>query len=151
MVLLAPYLGHAAPTTRPGSGGWVQVGLPRVIGLSILNRFGVHQFDGLPTLAFAGPPGRPPRVWSYRLMQDFGPSGRPSFRDTEAWRADAAKLAGRLRVLVGTADESMNPAAYGPAFQSLIPAGDVRLLSGVGHIGITNAPSAVEAIAAALR
>ena len=35
-VLLAPYLGYDAPSTRPGSGGWAKADIPRIIGLAAL-------------------------------------------------------------------------------------------------------------------
>ena len=35
-VLLAPYLGYDAPTTRPSSGGWASADIPRIIGLLAL-------------------------------------------------------------------------------------------------------------------
>ena len=35
-VLLAPYLGYDAPTTRPNSGGWANADIPRIIGLMAL-------------------------------------------------------------------------------------------------------------------
>ena len=37
-VLLAPYLGHDAPSTRPSSGGWAKADIPRIIGLEVLAR-----------------------------------------------------------------------------------------------------------------
>ena len=74
-VLLAPYLGAGRPTTRPASGGWVAAYIPRIVGLTVLNRFGVTALNGLPTLAFAASPRQPQRTWSYRLMTNFGPPG----------------------------------------------------------------------------
>ena len=35
-VLLAPYLGYDAPSTRPSSGGWARADIPRIIGLLAL-------------------------------------------------------------------------------------------------------------------
>lgn len=34
-VLLSPYLHPQAPTSRPGDGGWVSVGLPRLVALAL--------------------------------------------------------------------------------------------------------------------
>ncbi|HCW06104.1 MAG TPA: alpha/beta hydrolase, partial [Cytophagales bacterium] len=35
-IMLAPYLGYDAITVKPNSGGWVEVALQRIIGLSML-------------------------------------------------------------------------------------------------------------------
>ena len=37
-VLLAPYLGYDAPSTRPSSGGWAKADIPRIIGLDDVAR-----------------------------------------------------------------------------------------------------------------
>lgn len=52
-LLLSPFLGQGAATSRPGSGGWVSVGVPRIIAISILNRFGLRAFNDLAVTKFA--------------------------------------------------------------------------------------------------
>jgi non-heme chloroperoxidase len=52
-LLLAPYLGHDAYTSRPGGGGWVTVGIPRIIALILLNDAGFHVLNFLPVIRFA--------------------------------------------------------------------------------------------------
>src|SRR5439155_13927214 len=56
-VLLAPYLGYNAPSSRPDSGGWASPDIPRFLALSVLRRIGISWGDSLPSLAFAVPPG----------------------------------------------------------------------------------------------
>ena len=46
-LLISPFLSHTAPTYRPNSGGWVKVGIPRIVGLSILNSAGITAFNHL--------------------------------------------------------------------------------------------------------
>jgi pimeloyl-ACP methyl ester carboxylesterase len=48
-VALSPYLGYRAPTNRPneGAGRWVSVDYPRLVALSILDRFGNRWAQGL--------------------------------------------------------------------------------------------------------
>src|ERR1700730_9429320 len=41
-VLLAPYLGHNAPTNRANSGGWVNADIPRIIGLVAVRSVGIY-------------------------------------------------------------------------------------------------------------
>src|SRR4051795_2612079 len=55
-VLLAPYLGYDAPSTRPDAGGWASPDIPRFIALSVLRRIGAPWAESLPTVAFAVPP-----------------------------------------------------------------------------------------------
>ena len=55
-VMLAPALGAGAPTTRLKDDPWARPHIPRFIAPSILNRFGIHVFDGLEAIAYAVPP-----------------------------------------------------------------------------------------------
>ena len=91
-VLLSPMLGPRAPTAAP----WVAVYLPRIIALVILNRIGVHVFDGLPVLAFAVEPTNPAKLttnYSFRLMEAFG---------TKDYAADIRNARCPLAVLVAS-------------------------------------------------
>lgn len=36
-LLLSPFINPKAPNQRPDSGGWVSVGVPRIVALSVLN------------------------------------------------------------------------------------------------------------------
>src|SRR5476651_1388115 len=49
-VLLAPYLGYDAPSSRPDSGGWASPDIPRFIALSIMRRLGMPWAESLPTV-----------------------------------------------------------------------------------------------------
>ena len=40
-MLLAPYLGYDAPSTRPDSGGWASADIPRIIALTVLRGVGI--------------------------------------------------------------------------------------------------------------
>jgi len=76
-VLVSPQPPARSPVMRPNAGGWVAVALPRIIALEILNRVGIHAFDGLTTLAFAVTPQNrdvQTATYSYRMMRNFGPS-----------------------------------------------------------------------------
>src|ERR1700734_3931141 len=52
-VLLAPYLGHSAPTNRPAEGPalWAQPDLPRILASVFLDRLGVDWPRSFPVLA----------------------------------------------------------------------------------------------------
>ena len=45
-VLLAPYLGYDAPTSRPNSGGWAKADIPRIVGLVALRTHRHHLLRG---------------------------------------------------------------------------------------------------------
>ena len=55
-VMLAPYLGYDAPSTRPSSGGWANADIPRIVGLVALRGLGITCCEALPVLALAVPP-----------------------------------------------------------------------------------------------
>src|SRR5712671_4923309 len=76
-VLLAPYLGYDAPSSRPNSGGWANPDIPRFIALSILRGIGLPWAESLPAIAFAVPPNSSQvltATYSYRLLRNFGSS-----------------------------------------------------------------------------
>jgi alpha-beta hydrolase superfamily lysophospholipase len=138
-VLLAPYLGHDAPSSRQNAGGWASPDLPRFIGLSVLRRLGIVCCESLPTIAFAVGPNTSAilaSTYSYRLMRNFGA--------TPDYREDLVAASKPIAVFAGAADELMFPDRYseavGPRFK-------VRLIDGVNHMGIVSDPAALSAIA----
>jgi pimeloyl-ACP methyl ester carboxylesterase len=140
-ILLSPYLGHDAPTTSPAERGWANIGVPRLIGLAILNQLGVRALNGLPVVAFAVDPPAVPDVtaaYSFRLRMNFAPH-----RD---WRRDIASTRGPLLVLVGAQDELFQANLFAELFAAA-PKGRVELLANIDHMGITDDPAALSAIA----
>ncbi len=142
-VLLAPYLGHDAPTSRPDSGGWVDAGVPRIVALSLLEQAGLDWLHHLPVLAFALPPARdgaadrPTRTWSYVLMRAFGPG--PDLV------ADASDAHAPVDVLVGARDRSMVARAYADYLAPAGPDVSVTVLPGLDHMGLILEPRGVAA------
>jgi hypothetical protein len=140
-ILLSPYLGHDAPTASPRERGWANVGMPRLIGLAILNRLGVRALNGLPVVAFAVDPAAVPDVtpaYSFRLRVNFAPH-----RD---WPRDIAGVRRPLLVLVGTRDELFQANLFAELFAAA-PNARVELLANIDHMGITDDPAALSAIA----
>ncbi len=136
-VLLAPYLGYDAASSRQDSGGWASPDIPRFLGLSVLRRFGIVCCESLPTIAFAVPPNSSAilaSTYSYRLMRNFGTSG---------YRVDIAAAGRPVVVFAGAADELMFPDKYRDAVGPRVP---VKLIAGVNHMGIVSDPAAVSAI-----
>jgi alpha-beta hydrolase superfamily lysophospholipase len=138
-VLVAPYLGYDAPSSRRDSGGWASPDIPRFIGLTLLRRLGILCCESLSTIAFAVPPNSSQilaSTYSYRLMRNFGTS-----RD---YREDLAAAGRPVAVLSGGADELMLSNKYKDAVGERAP---VTLIEGVNHMGIVSDPAAVSAIA----
>ena len=115
--------------------------MPRLIGLAILNQLGIRALNGLPVLAFAVDPAAVPHAtpaYSFRLRMNFAPH-----RD---WRHDIASTRGPLLVLVGARDELFQANLFAELFAAA-PKGRVELLANIDHMGITDDPAALSAIA----
>lgn len=141
LLLLAPYLGHTAPTVKPSSGDWVTVAVKRWVGISMLNNLNIHQFNDLPVLFF----NRPGEVndalqvsaYSWRLAMNFGP------RD---YRQDIRAIGVPALVLVGDGDESFYPEQFAQVFA---PAGEkatVSIIAGANHLDVIDTPASLETI-----
>jgi len=138
-VLLAPYLGYDAPSTRADAGGWASPDIPRFIALSVLRGVGLPFAESLPTLAFAVPPNSAKTLtasYSYRLMRNFGPSSD--------FRKDLAAATKPVTIFSGEADELMLAGKYQEAVGNRAT---VRIIDGVNHMGIVGDPAAASIIA----
>ena len=141
-LLLAPYVGYDAPTVRPNTGGWAAPFIPRIIALSILSRFGIHWFDGLPVVVFAILPqeltaNRTPS-YSFRLWANFAPH-----RD---WRADIANIRRPAMVLVGVNDELFRADQFDPVFHAARTDIPVEVIPGINHMEMTTSPAGRAAV-----
>lgn len=140
-VLLAPYLGVKAPSTRPNAGGWASPDVPRIIGLSVLRSIGIVCCEQLPVIAFAVPEGSARILtaeYSYRLLMNFGPN-----RD---YRVDLDAAKGRVTLIAGADDELMLSAKYPEAMQGKANV-DVRILDKVNHMDVVSTGAVVALVA----
>lgn len=140
-VLLSPFLSQDAPTQRPDSGGWVSVGLPRYIAVTVLHRAGITAFDHLPVTAFAVAPGNPADLtthYGFALAQNFRP--RPDYL------ADIRTARAPMAVLVGAEDEAFHADRFAAVFAQASRPVAVTVLPGLGHIALTLDPAALQAI-----
>ena len=138
-VLLAPYLGYDAPSSRLDAGGWASPDIPRFIALSILRGAGLPWAESLPTLAFAVPPNSARELnatYSYRLMRNFAAS--------MDFRQDLASATRPIAIFAGSADELMLPGNYQQAVGNRAT---VRIIEGINHMGIVGDAAAVAIIA----
>ena len=140
-VLLSPYLGYDAPTSRSDGGGWASADIPRFLGLAVLDKLGIDCCGSLPTLAFAVPANSERnvnRAYSYRLMRNFA---------TRSYQLDLAAARHPVTLIAGASDELMFPGKYADAVHAVLPAAEVRLIDGVDHMGIVCSPKGVAAVA----
>jgi len=144
-LLLSPYIGPDSPTSRPNSGGWVAVGVPRIIAIGLLNAMGVHLFDKLPVIQFALDQQAKTFLtaqYSYALSTNFGPE-----RD---WRANIRAVRQPLALVAGQADEAFHSEHFSEIFKAEGKDVPVRLIPGIGHIALTLQPSAIQAAISAV-
>jgi alpha-beta hydrolase superfamily lysophospholipase len=140
-VMLAPYLGYDAPSTRRDSGGWASADIPRILGLLVLRKLGITCCEALPVLALAVPPNSEKTLvptYTDRLMRNFA---------TGDFRRDLAAATKPLTIICGADDELMLVDKYTEAVRGAAVPVDVRLLDGINHMGIVAAPKAVSLIA----
>jgi acetyl esterase/lipase len=138
-ILLAPVLAHDAPTTRDNSGGWAEVLVRRIIGLDILNAFGITALNHLPVVQFnippsviAGPLGDTATTeYSYRLNTSIAPRG-----DT---LADVAALPPFI-LMAGSTDEVVISSQFAPTMGAVTDRGRFDMLLGASHLGIVDDP-----------
>ncbi|WP_299416388.1 alpha/beta fold hydrolase [uncultured Sulfitobacter sp.] len=138
-VLLAPFLKHNAPTTRQDSGGWTQVLMRRIIGLSILNTFRITALNHLPIIqlnmpkvVLEGPLGHTATTsYSYRLNESYAP--RSAYLD------DIAALPPFV-LLAGKTDEAFYAEQYAPTMAAVTDKGRYELMTGATHLDIVDDP-----------
>jgi len=140
-VLLAPYLGYDAPTNRPHAGGWANVDVPRLLGLTALRKLGIDCCSQLPVLALAVPATSAKYLvstYSDRLMRNFA---------TRGYRVDLPATTRPITIFGGADDEMMISDKYAETVQAIKPSVDVKLIDGINHMGIVTHPKAISVIA----
>jgi alpha-beta hydrolase superfamily lysophospholipase len=139
-LLLSPFLGQRASTYRPASGGWVSVGLLRMLGLLMLNRLGIVGLNHLPVTAYSLTPEAEklltPR-YSYALAMNFRPHND--------YKADIASASMPMEVLVGENDDQFHASRFAIEFSSSGRQVPVSIVPGTAHMDLTLATAAVEA------
>lgn len=133
-LFMSPYVHHRAVTNRSNdSGGWVSIGIPRVMALVALNRVEVTRFNQLPVSSFAvsdNPEADLTPWYSYALAANFEPQSD--------YRAGIRSIAGPAEVIVGQEDEIFLADKFRPLFDEAgrkdVP---VTVVPATGHIALT--------------
>jgi alpha-beta hydrolase superfamily lysophospholipase len=144
-LLLSPFLHQDASTFRPGGGGWVSIGVPRLVALGVANRLGVTWLNGLPVAAFAldaRDRASLTPAYSYPLAVNFRPH--------EDYRGDARRADRPMELLVGSEDEVFRPERFAPELAQAGRVVPVTVVPGVGHMGLTLAPAGTRAVVEAV-
>ncbi|WP_429075588.1 alpha/beta hydrolase [Aeromonas veronii] len=131
-LLLSLYLGPTAANYRPNSGGWVRVGLPRLIALSILNGFHISALNHLTVLNFALNDEAKSLLtpsYSFNLASNFQPE-----RD---YQQNLRNVQRPCAVIAGANDEAFQTDQLEPELRHLGISWPVTLLPGIGHIPLT--------------
>jgi alpha-beta hydrolase superfamily lysophospholipase len=145
-VLVAPFVSHEAPTYREGGGGWVGVGVPRIVALAVLNGMGVTAFNRLPVMRFAVRDEDRKNLtaeYSYTLASNF----RPPLD----WQGTIRAVRHPMAVVVGEKDELFYAERFAPLFAAAGSSAPVTVVPGVNHIGMIVDEKAIQAVIAAVR
>jgi alpha-beta hydrolase superfamily lysophospholipase len=141
-VLLSPYLGTKAASSRENAGGWASPNVPRIIALSVLRAAGIACCEQLPVIAFAVPPNTTRILtseYSFRLLSNFG-----AHRD---YRVDLDAAKGPLTLIAGANDELMFAGKYEETVRRSPTANiDVRILDNTNHMDVVSTAAAVSVI-----
>jgi len=139
-LLLSPFISQDAATSRPSSGGWVTVGVPRIIAISLLDGFGVHAFNNVPVTRFALTEENKAFLtpqYSFALAQNFRPE-----RD---YLGNIRNVKEPVAVLAGEHDEAFYAEKFASVFKTAGKDVPVTLLPAINHIALTLDPAAIEA------
>ena len=144
-LFLAPFLSQDAPTARPDNGGWTSVGVPRLLALGVLNRFGLHHWNRLPVLRFAlSDEARATLTpeYSYDLALNFRPHAD--------YLGDLRDMHLPCRVVVGADDEVFRADRFAEVFRSAGKNVPVTVVPGMDHTHLTLSPVALSAVVQAV-
>lgn len=145
-LFMAPYTNHRAANYRANAGGWLSVGVPRLVAITLLNRFDITAFNHLATVDFAvtdAPKTGLTSSYSYALATNFQPRTdyQQNIRDIHEPAA----------VLDGQDDEVFIADKFAQVFADAgRPDIPVTLVPGAGHITLTLAPAARAAAVSAV-
>jgi len=140
-LLLAPYLGHTAPNYRPDSGGWVSVGIPRIVALNTLNAFGIRHWNDLPVVRFVLT-----EEAKKFLTPEYDFNLAMNFAANADYQADLRNAKGKVAILAGDADELLQSQELQGMVQRAGKDWPVQLVPGIGHIPLTLEHTALEAV-----
>lgn len=145
-LLLSPFLGKDAPNLRPDGGGWVDVGMPRMLALSVLNTVGIRWFNGLPVVRFALN-----EEATHFLTPYYSFSLAENFQPLHDYEQNIRDMHRPCAVIAGDADDVFYTDRLEPTFRAFGKPWPVTLLPGIGHAPLILEPRGISAAVQAVQ
>lgn len=145
-LFLSPFISQDAPTFRPGGGGWVQVGIPRIVALTVLDALGLRMFHDLPVTRFALD-----EQARALLTPEYSFALATNFRPLADYRGNLRAIARPARIVVGAADETFVAEQFEPVVRDAGRPIPVTVVPQTGHAGLILRPQALAAAVAAVQ
>lgn len=146
-LLLAPFLSQSSSTYRPAGGGWVSVGVPRILAIALLNAVGLRIVNHMPVTRYALASQATAELtpwYSYALARNFRPH--------DDYRADIENVQRPIEVLVGELDDQFRADQFAAEFERRGTPVRVTVVPGIGHAELSLSPRAIaEAVRAIKR
>ena len=145
-ILIAPFLKHDAPTTRPYAGDWAFPAIRRITGLTMLSKIGIGILNHLPVISFAlpqevldGPSGdTATTTYSYRMNVGFAPRSD--------YETDLAAMKQPFLLLSGGRDEVFFSDKYESVISKHTSSGTYVILDDIDHLGIVIDKTAISSV-----
>ena len=138
-IVISPAIVYPSPLARPNAGGWATPYVPRIVGLIVLNKMGIHWFDDLDAIVFAIPPGNEnlTSVYSFRLAMNLGSSD---------YFGSLQRTKKPMALIAGGNDDQFYADRYAPTLQPAKPDIMVELVPGLDHVDMLMKPAALAAL-----
>ena len=132
-LLFAPLIGHNSPAYHQTQTAeateiepFMKIHIERIIGLTMLNEIGNHDYDYLPVLFFNVPEAVPLRKYSYRANKSMTP---------DDYVAGLKAINKPMLVLMGSDDEAFSPEATKEAILKNSN-GEIQIIDNASHNGV---------------
>ncbi|TNE72601.1 alpha/beta fold hydrolase [bacterium] len=142
-LLFAPLIGHNSPAFSQGQTPenkteepFMKIHIERIIGLTLLNEIGNHNYDSLPVLFFNLPDVVPLRKYSYRANKSSTP---------DDYVAGLKAVDKPMLVLIGSEDEAFSSIATKEAVLKNSK-GEIQIIERASHNGVRHRKESFEYI-----
>jgi len=139
VLLLAPYLGWAAPTTKQDRTD-IRSNRKMIMLLEILTRFGITWFNGIKVIHFDRIPEQSPEAhtfsYSFRMLRDL------MFGDSPSELKELARVNLPLLLLVGEEDQAFFPDKYSESVLPYQPNAEIFIIEGCDHSNLLDSVKA---------
>ncbi len=132
-LLFAPLIGHNSPALMQGQTTentieepFMKIHIERIIGLTMLNEIGNHDYDNLPVLFLNMPETVPLRKYSYRANKSMAP---------DDYVAGLNAVDQPMLILMGSDDEAFSPTAMEEAVKKNSDA-EFQIINQTSHNGV---------------